>query len=92
MTDPQATAFCCLLGAIEVLGLASAWFARLSDGCRPQRFCQRLFIACLVVVGASTIVCIGLWPACWLGCGVTMSLMVLTVTCDFRRHRPATAW
>ena len=74
-----------MLAAVQVLGLASAWLARLSENSRRQSSCQWLFLACLALVGGSTIVALGLGSGCWLVCGATFSLMVLAVTCDFSR-------
>ena len=81
-----------VLGCVQVLGLVSAWVARVSVGSRYQLAWQRLFLGSLLVVGASTIVSLGLNPGCWVVSGATMALMVLTVTCDFGHSRRAAAW
>jgi hypothetical protein len=89
MTGFDTSAVYALLGAVQVLGLASAWLTRLSERSRRQAPCQCLFLACLALVAGSTIVALGLGSGCWLVCGTTFSLMVLAVTCDFSRSREA---
>lgn len=79
----------CLLGGIQLLGLTSAAVARLSEGSSRQRSGQRLFLACLGLVGAATVVSVFLGPGCWLSSGTTFSLMVLGATCDFNHSRKA---
>lgn len=92
MDDCNAVAICWLLGAVLLSGLTTAWVTRLSEGSCRQTSCQRLFLGSLAVVGLTTIVSVGLGPGCWLASGATLTLMVLTVTCDFSRSRQATAW
>ncbi len=81
-----------VLGGIQVLGLLSAAVARLSEGSRRQASSQRFFLGCLGLVGGTTMLCLGLWPGCWLASGSTLAVMVLGVTCDFGRSRRATAF
>ena len=69
---------------VQVLGLVSAAMARVSVGSRTEPYCQRLFIASLVLVGVATISALGLGPGHWLALGTTLAVMVLTVTWDFR--------
>jgi hypothetical protein len=79
----------CLLGGIQLLGLTSAAVTRLSEGSSRQKSGQRLFLACLGLMGAATVVSIFLGPGCWLSSGTTFSLMVLGATCDFNASRKA---
>jgi hypothetical protein len=88
----QAPAVGWLFVVVEVVGLASAWLARLSAGSRRQTPCQCLFLACLALVGGAAFVSLGFGPGCWLVSSVTLSLMILTVTCDFSRSRQPAAW
>ncbi len=88
----EAPAICWLFGAVEVVGLISAWVARLSAGSRCQTSCQCLFLGCMALVGGVAVVSPGLGPSCWLVSSITLSLMILTVTCDFRRSPQGTAW
>jgi hypothetical protein len=43
-------------------------------------------------MGAAAAVSLGLGPGCWLLSSITLSLMILTVTCDFHRSGRNTAW
>ena len=88
MTSLEMPIVCWLFGVVELLGLVSAWAARLSEGSQRQTLCQHLFFACMALVGTATLVSFGLGPACWLASAVTLAVMVLTVTCDFSRTRP----
>ena len=92
MTDLEALTIYWLFGAIQVLGLACGGVTRLSQGSRWQSACQHLFLGCLALVGAAALLSFGLGPGCWLTTGFTLSLMVLTVTCDFSRSQQATVW
>ncbi|HUT13965.1 MAG TPA: hypothetical protein VMY42_25980 [Thermoguttaceae bacterium] len=92
MTDFNASALCWTLAAVQILGLFSAWIARLSEGSRRQTPCQGMFLAFLALVAAATMVSVSMGLGSWLTCGTTFSLMVLTVTCDFNRTREAAAW
>jgi len=73
------------LGVIQILGLISAWLARLSEGSASQASCQRLFIACLALVGLTTMASIALSPTpkYWLASGVTLGVMILAAIWDF---------
>ncbi len=71
-----------ILALVEVLGLASAWFARVSEGSPRQALYQRLFFGCLVLVGVAMIPALKLGPGCWFSSGATLSLMILAATFD----------
>ena len=43
-------------------------------------------------MGGAALVSLGFGPGRWLVSSVTLSLMILTVTCDFSRSRQDTAW
>jgi hypothetical protein len=70
---------------MQFLGLASAWFARVSEGSTRQAVCQRFFFVCLTVMGAATIVALRLGPGSWFSSGSTLAVMALAATCDFSR-------
>ncbi len=76
----------------QILGLVSAWCARLSEGSTRQTPCQWLFFGCLILVGIATIFALRLGSGPWLTSGSTLSLMVLTVTCDFNRAGRGSVW
>jgi hypothetical protein len=73
----------------QTAGLLSALAARLSVGSRCQCSTQWLFLGCLALVGAATMVSLNFGPGCWVTSGTTFSLMVLTTTCDFGQSRRA---
>lgn len=81
-----------LLASIDALGLVSASLVRISEGSRCEAWLQRFFLGCLGLVGATAIASLGLHPGCWLSCGATLAVMVLTVTCDFHKAGCATVW
>ena len=78
--------------AAQILGLVSAWCARLSEGSTRQTPCQWVFFACLILVGIATMLALRLGAGTWLTSGGTLSLMVLTVTCDFNRAGRRGGW
>jgi hypothetical protein len=81
-----------LLALVQVLGLTVAWIARLSEGSAFQGLLQFLFVALLVLTGGATLVALSLGPGRWLTCGITLAVMVLTVTTDFNRCRHDVVW
>ncbi|NUQ62551.1 MAG: hypothetical protein HUU20_08685 [Pirellulales bacterium] len=72
---------------VLLVGLSSGLAARLSEGSRLQTAFQTAFLVCLATVGGTTISLLGSAPGAWLGAGATLSVMVLTATCDFSRSR-----
>jgi hypothetical protein len=79
------------LVAIQVLGLLSAWVARLTEGSRRQIWFQRLFFVCLLLVGLAAAGTSGVGPGCWLFSNATLAVMVLTATFDPCRSGKARA-
>jgi len=71
--------------AIMILGLLSAWIARLSEGSRGQAVCQGLFMACLVLVGLAAVAVPQIGSGCWLLASATLPVMVLMATYDSGR-------
>jgi hypothetical protein len=81
-----------LLIAAQLVGVASAWLARLSEGSPCQAASQYAFFGVLPLMGVATAVAVDVGPGCWLACSTTLAFMVLTVTCDFRGSRAAATW
>jgi len=70
------------LFAVQLVGLGSAWLARMSEGSRCQGACQCFFFLCMVVVGTVTVLSLHVGPGWWLTSGTTLSLMALAATYD----------
>jgi hypothetical protein len=68
---------------IQLAGLASGWWARVSEGSSVEGFAQRLFFVCLCLVGTLTVLSLTAGPGVCVCCGATLSVMVLTATWDF---------
>jgi len=68
--------------ALQVVGLASMFLARLPHPTFLHICCRRLFVVCLVVVGLATIYAMGLQCSTWAWCGTTFSLMAVGGTMD----------
>lgn len=86
----DSTAGFWILGGVQLLGLTSAWMARLSEGSEHQAICQRLFFLGLVLMGLTTMLTAGR-PGLWLMSAVTLAVSLLVVICDFR-HAKRSAW
>jgi hypothetical protein len=82
----ETSFFAWLLGFIQIAGLLSAWLARLSEGSRRQAWCQRLFVACLALVGLTTMLVVALGARHWVASGATLSAMILAAIWDFSAH------
>jgi len=86
--DPMnATEFCATcwpMCGVQLLGLTTALFARLSEGRHCQDSSQRLFFLSLALIGGTTIISVLLETNWWVISAFTLSVMVLTVTSDFR--------
>ena len=79
-----------IVAATQIVGLTSAWLARLAEGSRRQASCQCLFMLSLAVVGLTTGLSLCLNAGGWFLSGTTLSLMVVAATIDCgRSERPA---
>ncbi len=78
------------LGLMHVVGLLSAWLARLSEGSPRQAWFHALFVGCLFVMGLMTMAFVAAGTRQWLGSGATLSVMVLAAVWDFRAHAGVT--
>lgn len=82
-----------VVAAVQVLGLVSAWLARASQTSRRHHpICQLVFLLAMAAVAATAIACARFPSAIWLLSSITLPVMIVGTTCDFRRHdRPAAA-
>ncbi len=83
MVDYDAQTVSWILVTVQLAGLSSAWLARLSEGSRGQTSCQRIFLACLGLVGVATVLSLFMTAGTWMFSGATLSLMVLAAVWDF---------
>jgi hypothetical protein len=78
-------------GAVQALGLASAWLSRVSEGSPLEPWFQRLFLLSLLASGVATIIAPGIGGVYWLISSATLGAMVVMAVCDFRQEqRPFT--
>jgi hypothetical protein len=68
--------------ALQVVGLASMFLARLPHPTLLHNCCRHLFVVCLIVVGLATIYAMGQECSTWAWCGTTFSLMAVGGTMD----------
>ncbi len=79
----------CLL-SVQIVGLASAWLARIGEDSKHQVSYQLAFFICLGGVGLATIRALFHSPGSCVMTGATLSVMVLAATWDFSASkRPA---
>jgi len=74
----------CTLAVIQVLGIAAAATARLTEGTRYERGGQWLCLLSLVVVGGVCGWSLQFGPGASAACAVTLTLMTLIAIVDFR--------
>ncbi len=77
------------LALLQIVGLLSAWLARLSEGSSQQSWCHGLFVGCLATIGLATMAFVATGVRPWLPSGATLSVMVLAAVWDFRAHAGA---
>jgi len=74
---------------IHLLGLGSAWLARLSEGSRRQTPCQLVFLLALAGAAFATVLLFKASFVWGLASGSMLSILVIAATCDFRGRRVA---
>ncbi|HEY1603509.1 MAG TPA: hypothetical protein VGG64_28155 [Pirellulales bacterium] len=79
------------LAAIQILGLASAWLARVHQGSHRQPASQWVFLLLMALVGATTLAAALTSPSGSVVCGTTLAVMVLAAVWDFDYGRKAMA-
>ena len=93
MISPEPNWLFPVVAAVQILGLASAWLARASQNSRRHHgVCQMVFLFAMAAVAATAIASSRFPSAVWLLSSITLPVMIVWTTCDFRRHeRPVTA-
>lgn len=77
--------FFAILVVVQALGLVSVALARLTENSASQALCQRLFMACLLVVGGMTVLAFQCGTGGWFTCAATLPVMALGATLDLKR-------
>jgi hypothetical protein len=78
--------------AVQVAGAISVIGARLSAGDRAKGLFQRAFFACLLAIGAATMLAIACGNGTWLPSAATLGLMSVGATFDASSHRRSHAF
>lgn len=78
-------AFFAIFIVVQLLGLASVALARLTENSVFQTLCQRLFVACLLIVGGMTVLAFQCGTGGWFTCASTLPVMALGATLDLKR-------
>jgi hypothetical protein len=73
-----------LWAIIHVLGLVSAWLARVSECSGHYNLGYSLFLGCLAMVGIATVIALASGPGLWVISAAILAVMILIGTCDFR--------
>ena len=77
------------VAAVQVLGLASLGWARMSEGSPRQKLAQIFFFLLLAVVAATVAVNVTLGSALWPVCAVTFGVMIVGATISSQRELEA---
>ena len=85
----DSTALVWAFALLQVLGILTAWFARVTEGSCMQAFCQRVFLLTLLVIGIATMWAWGAGGGYWLLSSATLGLMTLAAVCDFEHNNRA---
>jgi multidrug transporter EmrE-like cation transporter len=71
------------LALLAIGGTASVIAAVRCQGPSFQRLCQRIFVTCLVGLGANTMLALTLPNSAWIPCAVAYALLSVAATVDF---------
>ena len=75
------------MAAIQLLGLASVWLARASEGSGREIPCQCLFFICLASVALTTVLALAATGGLWALSAGTLGVMVVAATWEVRQPR-----
>lgn len=73
----------CAIGAVQVLGVATAGIARLVEGTRHERLGHWLCVGGLAAIGTTFGIAVRHGPDAAASCAVTLAIMTLVAVCDF---------
>jgi hypothetical protein len=77
----------CLLGTLQLLGVAAAGLARAAEGTRHERLGQWLCVAALAVVGAGCGAAVRIGPDAAAACAATLTVMTMIAVADIGTRR-----
>lgn len=77
----------CLLGLLQILGIASAGIARAMEGTRHERLGQWLCLTALAVVGGFCGAAVRIGPDATAACAVTLAVMTMIAVADVAPRR-----
>jgi hypothetical protein len=77
----------CLLGLLQIVGIASAGIARAAEGTRHERLGQALCVVGLAVIGALCGVSVRIGPDATASCAVTLAVMTMIAVVDVPTRR-----
>jgi hypothetical protein len=83
----EVTPLILFLATLQVVGLASACLARMSEGSRVQAQCHAAFMVCMCLLGVATAASLAVGPGWCMSCGLTLSIMAVGAVCDFSGTR-----
>jgi hypothetical protein len=75
----------CVISFVQVCGIVCAALARMAEGRRWQGLVHRLFLGVMVIVAFTSVLIIWNAPQQWMISATTLTVMVVTATCDFSR-------
>jgi len=79
-----------ILTAVHLLGLVGAVLARSREGSSGNVLCLTFFLACLLLVGLTTMAFLRMPSGAGVFSGFTLGAMIVGTTCEFRRS-PSTS-
>lgn len=72
------------LYCIQIMGVATALLARLSERSALQSWCHAMFFASLILMGVATVASLTVGPGMTLASGATLAVMAVAAVCEFR--------
>jgi multidrug transporter EmrE-like cation transporter len=85
---------CAVFWSLALLALGGATSVVAAVRCQAalfQKLCQRLFVCCLVGLGATTMLALTLNNSAWIPCAVAYALLSVAATVDFTPRREVSA-
>ncbi len=84
MDHLDSTALAWAFVLLQLLGILTAWFARITEGSSVQALFQWVFLLSLLLIGVATMWAWQSGGAYWLLSCATLGAMTLAAVCDFQ--------